>query len=118
MWPCGGVTWWGAGFSPARNCARRNAADSAINLPSPLLSRCETLLSSYTGYRPRINYDISESRMAAVLQTQHLGTIQGKSGDGVTQYLGIKYATLKNRLADAIPIDNHEGVTLDATRDG
>jgi carboxylesterase type B len=56
--------------------------------------------------------------MAAVLQTQHLGTIQGKSGDGVTQYLGIKYATLKNRLADAIPIDNHEGVTLDATRDG
>lgn len=56
--------------------------------------------------------------MAAVLQTQHLGAIQGKSGDGVTQYLGIKYATLKNRLADAVPIDRPRGDTLDATRDG
>ncbi|OJJ01739.1 hypothetical protein ASPVEDRAFT_83267 [Aspergillus versicolor CBS 583.65] len=56
--------------------------------------------------------------MAAVLQTQHLGTIQGKSGDGVTQYLGIKYATLKNRLADAVPVDSPRGDTLDATKDG
>ncbi|KAL4877999.1 Alpha/Beta hydrolase protein [Aspergillus karnatakaensis] len=56
--------------------------------------------------------------MAAILQTERLGTIQGKSNDGVTQYLGIKYATLKDRLADAKLIESREGDILDATRDG
>ncbi|RDW76746.1 putative carboxylesterase [Aspergillus mulundensis] len=55
--------------------------------------------------------------MAATLQTANLGTIHGKSSDGVTQYLGIKYATLEDRLADAVPINSREGA-LDATRDG
>ncbi|KAL2809418.1 Alpha/Beta hydrolase protein [Aspergillus granulosus] len=56
--------------------------------------------------------------MAALLQTQHLGTIQGKSSDGVTQYLGIKYATLKDRLADAVLFEGHGDGVLDATKDG
>ncbi|KAL4901411.1 hypothetical protein BDW74DRAFT_187648 [Aspergillus multicolor] len=55
--------------------------------------------------------------MAATLQTVDLGTIHGKVSDGVTQYLGIKYATLKDRLADAVPVDSREGA-LDATKDG
>ncbi|KAL4803413.1 Alpha/Beta hydrolase protein [Aspergillus unguis] len=55
--------------------------------------------------------------MAATLQTGNLGTIQGKSTEGVTQYLGIKYATLENRLADAVLLNKREG-TLDATKDG
>lgn len=56
--------------------------------------------------------------MAAVLETTSLGTIQGKVSDAVTQYLGIKYATLKDRLADAVPIDSREGDALNATIDG
>ncbi|KAL4920056.1 Alpha/Beta hydrolase protein [Aspergillus aurantiobrunneus] len=56
--------------------------------------------------------------MAAVLQNTRLGTIQGKSSEGVTQYLGIKYATLKDRLADAVLVDSRHGDALDATRDG
>ncbi|KAL4935061.1 hypothetical protein BDV06DRAFT_139004 [Aspergillus oleicola] len=56
--------------------------------------------------------------MAATLQTKNLGTIQGKSNEGVTQYLGIKYATLKNRLADAILVESRDSDVLDATTDG
>lgn len=55
--------------------------------------------------------------MAAARQTTSLGTIHGKCSDGVTQYLGIKYASLRNRLADAVPVDNNGG-TRDATKDG
>ena len=40
--------------------------------------------------------------MAASIDHQTLGTkIQGKSSNGVTQYLGIKYGHLKNRFAEA-----------------
>jgi carboxylesterase type B len=56
--------------------------------------------------------------MATLLQTQQLGAIQGKSSDGVTQYLGIKYATLKNRLADAVLYERNSDGVLDATNDG
>lgn len=35
----------------------------------------------------------------------------------MVQYLGVKYATLKSRLADAELVERREGV-LDATRDG
>ncbi|KAL4933276.1 putative carboxylesterase [Aspergillus undulatus] len=55
--------------------------------------------------------------MAVTLQTKNFGTIHGKSCEGVTQYLGIKYATLEDRLADAVLVEGREG-DLDATRDG
>lgn len=56
--------------------------------------------------------------MATTLTTSKLGQIRGKSGDGVTQYLGIKYATLENRFADAQLIGERHGDVLDATTDG
>ncbi|BCR90256.1 putative carboxylesterase [Aspergillus chevalieri] len=56
--------------------------------------------------------------MAAILKTAALGEIQGKDANGVTQYLGIKYATLKNRLADAEIVESRDGDILDATKDG
>ncbi|KAL4963609.1 putative carboxylesterase [Aspergillus stella-maris] len=56
--------------------------------------------------------------MAATLQTTNLGTIQGKSNEGVTQYLGVPYAILKDRLADAILVESRDGSVLDATTDG
>ncbi|KAL2863394.1 putative carboxylesterase [Aspergillus lucknowensis] len=56
--------------------------------------------------------------MATVLQTQQLGAIRGKGSEGVTQYLGIKYATLKDRLADAVLFEGPNDGVLDATKDG
>lgn len=56
--------------------------------------------------------------MSTSLQTTSLGEIRGSDADGVTKYLGIKYANLKNRLADAELIESREGDALDATSDG
>lgn len=52
------------------------------------------------------------------MKTTSLGEIRGKDANGAAQYLGIKYATLKNRLADAELVESREGDVLDATRDG
>jgi carboxylesterase type B len=56
--------------------------------------------------------------MSTIITTSNLGQIRGKSGDGVTQYLGIKYATLKDRFADAQLVEERHGDILDATADG
>lgn len=56
--------------------------------------------------------------MTPRLNTRFLGQILGKTEDGVTQYLGVKYANLKHRLADAELIENRVGDALDATKDG
>lgn len=56
--------------------------------------------------------------MTTIITTSKLGQIRGKPGDGVTQYLGIKYATLENRFADAQLIEERQGDILDATKDG
>ncbi|GKZ32646.1 hypothetical protein AbraIFM66950_002171 [Aspergillus brasiliensis] len=57
--------------------------------------------------------------MSNIIQaTTHLGEIRGKTTNGVTQFLGIKYATLKNRLADAELVERRDGGILDATEDG
>ncbi|KAJ5714650.1 uncharacterized protein N7483_011831 [Penicillium malachiteum] len=56
--------------------------------------------------------------MAAILKTSHLGEIQGKAEDGVTNYLGIQYATLKNRFADPELVETRSGDILDATNNG
>ncbi|OQD69775.1 hypothetical protein PENPOL_c002G10596 [Penicillium polonicum] len=56
--------------------------------------------------------------MASTLKTTFLGKIHGKTEKGVTQYLGIKYANLKNRLADAELIEQSLEATIDATNNG
>jgi hypothetical protein len=56
--------------------------------------------------------------MTTILKTEALGDIRGKSDGIVSQFLGIQYATLKNRLADAELIEQRHGEILDATRDG
>lgn len=60
----------------------------------------------------------AEEVMTTILTTTSLGDIRGKTVDGVTQFLGIKYATLKNRFADAELIEQRNGDVLDATTDG
>ncbi|KAE8376990.1 Alpha/Beta hydrolase protein [Aspergillus bertholletiae] len=52
------------------------------------------------------------------IQTKHLGQIRGRTTEGVTQFLGIKYATLENRLADAQLVEKRDGSILDAIKDG
>ncbi|OQE12807.1 hypothetical protein PENFLA_c062G07782 [Penicillium flavigenum] len=56
--------------------------------------------------------------MTSILKTTFLGEIRGKTENGVTQYLGIKYASLKNRLADAELIKESSEAAIDATKDG
>jgi carboxylesterase type B len=56
--------------------------------------------------------------MTSILKTTFLGEIRGKTENGVTQYLGIKYANLKNRLADAELIEKSFEAVTDATNDG
>lgn len=56
--------------------------------------------------------------MTTVFQIKSLGEIRGKDHDGAVQFLGIKYATLKNRFADAVLIERRDGDVLDATKEG
>ncbi|CZR65553.1 related to carboxylesterase [Phialocephala subalpina] len=54
----------------------------------------------------------------AVLKHASFGDLTGVSVGGVTQYLGIKYASLKNRLSAAELYDGTPGSSIDATKLG
>jgi len=56
--------------------------------------------------------------MSAELQHPLLGPIRGRVADGVVQYLGLKYATLKDRLAASEVCVEYVGQVLDATKFG
>jgi hypothetical protein len=56
--------------------------------------------------------------MTSILKTTSLGEIRGKTVDGVVNYLGIKYASLRDRLAEAELVERRDGDVLDATKDG
>jgi hypothetical protein len=56
--------------------------------------------------------------MSATLKHEHLGELKGNSVDGAVQFLGLKYATLKNRLATAELVNSYGSGTTDATRYG
>lgn len=54
----------------------------------------------------------------ATLQHPYLGKVQGKAGDGVVQYLGIKYGHLKDRFAEAVMETYDTESTKTATKVG
>jgi carboxylesterase type B len=57
--------------------------------------------------------------MAAIIaEHPKLGTVHGKHVDGVAQFLGIKYASLKDRLAPPDLVDEYPLRTVDATNLG
>jgi hypothetical protein len=56
--------------------------------------------------------------MAALLDHPEIGEIQGKAGDGVTQFLGIQYATLRDRLAKAELVESYGRRGIDASKLG
>ncbi|OOQ91322.1 putative carboxylesterase [Penicillium brasilianum] len=52
------------------------------------------------------------------LSTTYLGEIRGETDGNVEEYLGIPYATLRNRWADAVLVSDREGPVLDVTNYG
>ena len=57
--------------------------------------------------------------MTTTLKHQSLGEIRGVQGDGVVQFLGIKYASLKDRFATSEILNYEPGSSvLDATKLG
>jgi hypothetical protein len=56
--------------------------------------------------------------MSTSLQHSELGELKGNIIDGVAQFLGLKYATLKNRLATAELLSNYGQEPTDATKYG
>ncbi|KAH9878854.1 hypothetical protein J1614_002288 [Plenodomus biglobosus] len=56
--------------------------------------------------------------MSATLKHAKLGELRGNNVDGVTQFLGLKYATLKNRLASAELVEGYGSQSTDATKFG
>jgi hypothetical protein len=55
--------------------------------------------------------------MAATLQHPELGSISGCKGDGVCQYLGVQYATIKDRFSEPVLRTDYGGEII-ATRSG
>jgi hypothetical protein len=57
--------------------------------------------------------------MTSFLQSTSLGGIMGRKRDGTIQYLGVPYATVRNRFAEAVVIESIDGGgILDATQYG
>lgn len=52
--------------------------------------------------------------MAAEIEHPNLGTVRENSVDGVTQFLGIRYASLKDRLAPPELVESYTGNALEA----
>jgi len=55
--------------------------------------------------------------MAATISHPEIGKVQGKPGDGVTQFLGIQYGSVKDRLAAPELVERYSGV-VDGTKLG
>jgi carboxylesterase type B len=55
--------------------------------------------------------------MTALLKTS-FGTFRGKKGDGITQYRGIKYASVKDQLSAPEMVTGYGDQEIDATHFG
>jgi hypothetical protein len=56
--------------------------------------------------------------MTISIKHQSLGSIEGNVVDGTAQFLGLKYASLKDRLAPAELISSYGSEPTDATKYG
>lgn len=56
--------------------------------------------------------------MSASLQHNYLGELKGTTVDGVAQFLGLKYANIKDRLAPAVVNKSYGPGPTDATKYG
>lgn len=55
--------------------------------------------------------------MSATILHPELGTLKGIQGEQVVQFLGIPYATIRDRFAPAVSIQEY-GPEIDATKYG
>ena len=67
--------------------------------------------------RHSIQNQISKSSMTSSIETQ-LGICTGKNGDGVVQYLGIKYASLEDQMSAPNLLHGYGAEIVDATKFG
>ncbi|RMZ66831.1 carboxylesterase [Pyrenophora seminiperda CCB06] len=58
------------------------------------------------------------SSMSATLNHSHLGELKGKAVDSAVQFLGLKYASLRDRFAVAELVDSYNSGSTDATKFG
>jgi hypothetical protein len=58
------------------------------------------------------------ANMSATLKHEHLGELKGKSVDGIAQFLGLKYASIKDRLAAPELVENYGAGATDASKFG
>lgn len=56
--------------------------------------------------------------MTETIQHPYIGPIVGKIADGIVQFLGIKYATLTDRLGEPQLLSKYDGHEIDATKTG
>jgi carboxylesterase type B len=56
--------------------------------------------------------------MSATLTHEHLGELKGKAVEGAVQFLGLKYASIKDRLAAPQLVESYGSGTTDATKFG
>jgi len=56
--------------------------------------------------------------MSATLNHIHLGELKGKVVDSAVQFLGLKYASLRDRFAIAELLDSYGPGSTDATKFG
>ena len=64
-----------------------------------------------------ITETINNCEMTTTIKTA-FGEFRGKKGDAVTQYRGIKYASLKDQLAVPTMVEQYGSEVVDATKFG
>lgn len=72
-------------------------------------------------FKNRVEYVKQSSNMAVILHHPLLGRIRGIINNNVSEYLGIKYATLADHFAPPLPLkapNPQPGDILDATSYG
>lgn len=67
---------------------------------------------------PRTIASHAAANMSATLKHEHLGELKGKTVDDAVQFLGLKYASIKDRLAAPQLVDSYGSGAIDATKFG
>jgi hypothetical protein len=63
-------------------------------------------------------YPSNINTMPITIQHPGLGEVKGNAADGTAEFLGLQYATIRNRLATAEMISNKGTECIDATSYG
>jgi hypothetical protein len=56
--------------------------------------------------------------MTETIEHPLIGVLVGKAEDGIIQFLGVRYASLTDRLAEPELLSHYDGEKIDATKKG